>query len=131
MILVVDDEPLMREILALEFRKRKISYLTAASVQEAMDLVNLHPILLIVSDIRMPNGDGPLILDALDQRLLKQPKVIFMTGYSDYSEADLVKRGALGLIQKPTRIQYLVDEILLHYQTQGLPAFVNEDSVSN
>jgi two-component system, cell cycle sensor histidine kinase and response regulator CckA len=69
-VLVVDDEPLIRQVVALMLRQDGYSVLTADGGPEAISVSRAHngTIDLLVSDVVMPGMDGP----ALATRLLEK-----------------------------------------------------------
>jgi two-component system cell cycle sensor histidine kinase/response regulator CckA len=62
-ILVVDDEPAIRSLLALVLEQRGFSVLTAECGREALSLSRAHrgEIDLLISDVTMPEMDGPTL----------------------------------------------------------------------
>ena len=57
-ILVVDDEPDLREITSFELEYNGASVITAAGGYEALDIIKKNKINLVISDVRMPDGSG-------------------------------------------------------------------------
>jgi len=68
-ILIVDDEPFMRDLAARALRGVGYQARTAASGREALELFRRDPagVQLIVLDLRMPDMDGWATLEALRQ----------------------------------------------------------------
>jgi DNA-binding NtrC family response regulator len=81
-ILAVDDEPLMRNLLATVLQENGYAVLTADSGMQAIDVFHKHPgeIDLLITDIVMPGMDGPSLAAELQQ---SQPglKVLLISGY--------------------------------------------------
>jgi two-component system cell cycle sensor histidine kinase/response regulator CckA len=81
-ILVVDDEPGMREFLAAFFRAYDLQVFTAASAEEALSIweKKASEINAVVTDIVMPGMNGKALAEKLrsDRPTLK---IIFMSGY--------------------------------------------------
>jgi CheY-like chemotaxis protein len=100
-VLVVDDDDDLREIVALEFSGRGFEVRTAASGDEAVEVVQQAPIDLVVSDVRMPFGDGLDLLARIKTMRPPQPAVILMTGFADLNRDKAKALGAAGLIGKP------------------------------
>jgi two-component system LytT family response regulator len=84
--LVVDDEPLARQrILRLLARDPEFTVVAAcASAGEAVDIDPAAQVDLVLLDIRMPEGDGFSLLEALGERGI-DPFVIFVTAYSEHA----------------------------------------------
>ena len=57
-ILVVDDEPEIRESLARFLSKNGYGVATAASGNEALKIYQSTPVSVVISDMRMADGDG-------------------------------------------------------------------------
>jgi CheY-like chemotaxis protein len=109
-ILVVDDEPALRDILQKHLRLEGFHVWTAASGQEALDYCCDHSdeIAVILLDVRMPGLDGPQTLDGIRELGVDIP-VCFMTGNpGKYETSYLLRQGARHLFGKPFRM----DEIL-------------------
>ncbi len=100
-ILVVDDEILLREILRDEFEDAGFAVIEAENGRKAFDLIGQHKIALVVSDVRMPGGDGLELLDRVVAMGAGRPPLILVSGFSDITAADAQKRGAVALLGKP------------------------------
>jgi len=83
-ILLVEDEEAVRSFAARALKLRGYNVLEAAGGEEALDLVKSHAgtIDLIITDVVMPNMDGPTLVRAL-KRLRPDIQVIFMSGYAE------------------------------------------------
>ncbi len=107
-ILVVDDEPSMREFLVILLHKNGYGAHAAASGAEALTLLRQRHFDLIVSDIRMPDLSGLDLLENVKQQDLSIP-VVLITAYASPEDAVLaMKNGAYDYITKP----FKVDDIL-------------------
>jgi CheY-like chemotaxis protein len=85
-LLVVDDDPDVRDLTAEILRERGYRILEAGSGEEAVRLAADYPrtIHLLLTDVLMPRMDGPTLADLLRARRPGM-KVLFMTGYSGRS----------------------------------------------
>lgn len=107
-ILIVDDEPSMREFLAILLDKNGYAARAAASGAEALALLQQRHFDLIISDIRMPDLSGLALLENIKQQDLSIP-VVLITAYASPEDAVLaMKNGAYDYITKP----FKVDDIL-------------------
>jgi len=81
--LIVDDEPLARQLLTEYVRKVPFLNLVKAcsSALEAMEELRNHPVELLFLDIQMPEITGITFLKTLK----KKPMVILTTAYSEYA----------------------------------------------
>ena len=102
-ILVVDDEPLIRELLQLTLEQQGFSVFLAADGREALALYQAQrsTIALVLLDVRMPGLDGPATLTAL-RRLDPAICACFLTGHAGgYTDEELLERGAVRVFAKP------------------------------
>ncbi len=61
-VLVVDDEPLLRDTIELNLRREGYEVLLASDGQQALDMARSNPIDLMVLDIMLPEVDGLQVL---------------------------------------------------------------------
>ena len=80
-ILVVEDDPSVRALVASALAARGYHVTAAADGAEALALFEAHPVDLIVSDVVMPNLGGAAMARAL--RNTTPIRIIFMSGYVD------------------------------------------------
>lgn len=99
-VLLVDNEPLIRVVLAEVLRQNGFDVRTAGSGTEAVELAHLVPPALVLVDVQMPGLSGWDTLDRLRQERPSLP-VLMMSGADFYEEA--LARGATGFISKPYR----------------------------
>jgi two-component system, OmpR family, response regulator len=78
-ILIVDDDPLMRESLAHVLSDRGYEVLTAADGEEAGSLLRDGPVALVITDIYLGKGDGFALIKALRSQGQSFP-IIAMSG---------------------------------------------------
>lgn len=100
-VLVVDDEEFIREIITEILKFEGIETLEAKNGLEALSVLANNQIDLVLSDIRMPDLDGYQMLKKIQEVASADMPVIFITGYSDYSDQKLMIQGAKQIIQKP------------------------------
>lgn len=107
-ILVVDDEPDLKEIIASEFEYMGAKVFQAQNVTEAKSILEIQKIDLVVSDIRMPGGDGIDLVRYLRTKALPGPAIILITGFADISYEDAYNLGVESLISKPFNLDELI-----------------------
>lgn len=100
-ILIVDDDSDVLLTLCELFDSLGFSVHTAGDVFGAFREVEARPIHLVLSDIRMPNSNGVDLLRMLRVRNVDEPKVLFVSGFSDYKIEELYHLGAEGYFPKP------------------------------
>src|SRR3989339_712720 len=99
-ILIVDDEEAVRELLALNLSDLYDAD-TADSVKEAVKKIELSKYALVITDMKMPGGNG---LDLIKLIKEKSPEtiVIAITGFSSVEDAiSALKLGAEEYVLKP------------------------------
>ncbi|MFQ5535541.1 MAG: ATP-binding protein [Sphingomonadales bacterium] len=115
-ILLVEDEDAVRIFAARALRNKGYTVLEASSGEAALEFVNHHdgPIHLLISDIVMPEMDGPsLVRHATERR--KDMKVIFISGYTEDAFRKKIDREQISFLPKPFSLKQLaltVKEVL-------------------
>lgn len=112
-ILLVDDEVEITELLGDVLRIRGFDVAEANSGSEAVEKAESADFDVVITDIRMPDMDGLQLMDVLKNR---HPKLgfIVISGYSVYSEAEILKKGAYCFLHKPVSPVSII-ESLQHY----------------
>ncbi len=100
-ILVVDDEPLQREIMKTILEREGYPVLCAASGSEALALMKKTPADLVLTDLKMTGMDGIELLAAIPRGLVPPP-VILVTAHGTIDSAvEAVRNGAFDYLTKP------------------------------
>jgi len=101
-LLLVDDEPNVRNALRRQLRRDGYRILTAESAAEGLELLALHEVQVVLSDQRMPNMNGTEFLNRV-KALYPDTVRIVLSGYTDLdSVTEAVNRGAIfKFITKP------------------------------
>ncbi len=119
-ILVVDDEHTMRDFLTASMSGR-YQVRSASDAQEAMALLREEPADLVLTDVRMPGGDGLSLLAALQQELPNPPIVVVMTAFGTIQEAvEATKRGAVDYLTKPFGLDQLEHTLQRAFELRAL-----------
>ncbi|RJP82466.1 MAG: sigma-54-dependent Fis family transcriptional regulator [Desulfobacteraceae bacterium] len=101
-ILIIDDDPIIQELLFAHVEQSKNIPFVAGSLHQAVKLADTTEFDLIFLDVRLPDGNG---LEALPRfkQLPSQPEVVIITAVGDAEGAEMaIKSGAWSYIQKPT-----------------------------
>lgn len=113
-ILLVEDEPSVRELTTHILRQLGYTVLEADSGEQALRLVQQHnqvPIHLLLSDVVMPRMSGRELMQKL-HALRPDVKVLLMSGYADDA---IARHGALepsvGFLQKPFSPEALASKV--------------------
>jgi len=114
-ILIVDDEPLIRESLYEILRIDGYSVQMAQSGEEALELLQRAPVHIVVTDFKLPQMNGIELLDIIKKDYSKA-EVILITGYGSIETAvEAMKKGAYDYITKPINdeeIKVLISKIV-------------------
>ena len=105
-ILVVDDESLIRVLVADVGESLGHEVLTAASIKEGQDLAQ-RGVDIVLLDVLLPDGDGLAHVETFSQ-LPGRPDVIIITGHGNADAAEAALRsGAWEYLVKPLRVRDL------------------------
>ena len=102
-ILVVDDEPGLREMLSILFRREKYEVTICPGFVTAREAIRNAPAAfgVVLTDLMMPDGSGLDVLTLAKERSL-ETEVIVMTAHSTVETAiEAMKRGAYDFVTKP------------------------------
>jgi DNA-binding NtrC family response regulator len=109
-ILIVDDEAEIRTILREVFESQGCRVLEAASGNGAFRLIKAHNIDVVISDIRMSDGNGLDLLRNIKAHHPDRPIVFLITGFSAIEDEYNVS-GAAGIFQKPFDLDDIVSKV--------------------
>jgi CheY-like chemotaxis protein len=102
-VLVVDDEVVVLTVLREALRRGGYRVTTAASAEEAIDLMRKRRFDLVLTDKNLPGASGLEVL-RVARTLDPAPAVVLITGYSSYDSAvEALDIGAHDYIEKPIR----------------------------
>lgn len=109
-ILVVDDDDTLREAIVFELNRRHFKTREAANGNDALNIVKTCKIHLVVSDVKMPGGDGIELLKKLREIDPSLPVLIFISGFCDLLPADAISMGARRFFEKPfNRAEFMTE----------------------
>jgi excisionase family DNA binding protein len=103
-VLVVDDEPSIRDLLAKTLALAEYEVDLAPDGKTALERLRIVPYDLLITDLRMPGVDGLTVIREA-RRLRPDIPVIIITGYSSEASAiEAVTLGVSGYWTKPFRV---------------------------
>ena len=112
-ILIVDDDVAFGVMLKTWFQKNDWDVELVSTMDKAFQAVNACQYELILSDLRLPDGDGIIFLTYLREKNILTPFII-MTGYADVQTAvNAIKLGAFDYLKKPIIPEVLQQKIEL------------------
>ena len=109
-ILCVDDEVDILELFRDEFVDNGFKVIEASNGTDAFELYQNNKVDCIVSDIRMPGGDGVSLVKNVKEAGADIP-IFLVTGFSDYTAEDLSGLGVNAVIFKPFDLEEVVEMI--------------------
>ncbi len=110
-LLIVEDEPDLREPLAIEFQSLGCTVFQAENGKTAFEISKREPLDVVISDIRMPGGDGVELLKNLKAHNHGFPVVMLITGFSDLSKEEAYHLGAEAILGKPFDLDEIGDAV--------------------
>lgn len=100
-ILIVDDEKLQREIIILTLKKERYELSEAASVKDALSMLEKDEFDLILTDLMMPGQTGMELLEQV-HKIDPEQCIIIMTAHGSIKTAvEAIQKGAFNYLEKP------------------------------
>ncbi len=122
-ILVVDDEPRLVDVIALNLNLEGYDVSESFSGRQALDEFNMRAPDMVILDIVMPDMDGFEVLQKIRSR--SDVPIVVVTSLSDDNHAiRALELGADDFISKPFRLDALVSQVkvtLDRQQSKSLP----------
>ncbi|MDH6357923.1 sigma-54 dependent transcriptional regulator [Parabacteroides sp. PF5-9] len=120
-ILLVEDDVSYGTMLKNWIVKNGYDALLVHSVKQAKEAINKNEIQLILTDLRLPDGDGIMLLTWVKEQK-KVPVVIIMTSYGEIQSAvSAMKIGASDFLEKPINPVVLKQKIEQAFQQEAKP----------
>jgi response regulator RpfG family c-di-GMP phosphodiesterase len=121
-ILVVDDERVIREILAEFLALEGFTVNTVEDGEKALTELRLHPYDLLITDLKMPRLSGLQLLERVEQERLGVLTVL-MTGFGTVETAiEAMKKGAYDYLLKPFKVEEVIHVVQRALYRQRLQA---------
>lgn len=106
-VLVVDDEPDIRELIDLTLCRMGLHAVCVGSVSEAKAVLDAEPFSLCLTDMRLPDGEGLAIVEYIAAHHARTP-VAVITAYGSAGNAvAALKAGAFDYLAKPVGLDQL------------------------
>ncbi len=108
-VLVVDDEVNLRFAVERGLRRAGHHADSASTVRQAIERLRSHPYDTVVTDLRMPGGDGLELIQWLGS-YSPSTKILVVSAYiTDEFRAEYENQGAIGMLDKPVEIAKLIE----------------------
>lgn len=106
-VLIVDDEPDIRELLEITLTRMGLETNSAEDLQQAKQRLQTHPFDLCLTDMRLPDGNGIDLVRHIQQHYAHIP-VAMITAHGNMESAiEALKAGAFDFVAKPVDLQVL------------------------
>jgi len=116
-VLVVEDEPVIRELMAILLEDEGYAVQQAVDGLQALEMLEQHGVDLVLSDVKMPRLDGASLVQCLRSRGDTIP-VVLMSAV--YAEVDLP---GVCFLRKPVNCEHLLTIIAAALREIGRTAF--------
>jgi DNA-binding response OmpR family regulator len=111
----VDDEPPVREMLTLYFRKKGFDVTTATTIKEALERVDKGSYDAAILDINLAEENGLELLGIIRKKHEKLPVIMFTAMGEDRELLDqAMAAGANGFMCKTETLETLFNEVCRH-----------------
>jgi DNA-binding NtrC family response regulator len=129
-ILIVEDEPIVRNLLQSIFARHKYAVVCAPNLSEASACIGRDAFDLIMLDLRLPDGDGQKFLEQV-MALPERPLVVMVTGYGTIESAvGCMRAGAFDYVLKPfspSQIEIILRKAQAYRQLVSVNRLLTDD----
>jgi two-component system cell cycle sensor histidine kinase/response regulator CckA len=110
-LLLVEDEDMVRAVAERALTRQGYTVITASDGEEGLArFEDSGPFDLVVSDVVMPNMDGPAMASQLRQRAPDLP-ILFMSGYAEEQLRQTISLDQVHFLPKPFSVAQIVDAV--------------------
>lgn len=110
-VFIIDDEPAIRDALALMIAQENLNVMTFESAEQFLAEYKTCELGCAIVDIRMAGMDGLQLQETLNKRHVPIP-VIFLTGHGDIPmSVKAMKAGAVDFLTKPVTREKLINAV--------------------
>ncbi|RME34889.1 MAG: sigma-54-dependent Fis family transcriptional regulator [Gammaproteobacteria bacterium] len=106
-VLIVDDEPDIRELLSITLSRMGLDCATASDLAEAHRLLAQEEFDLCLTDMRLPDGDGLELVGHIQRHCPRLPVAVITAHGNMESAISALKLGAFDFLSKPVELETL------------------------
>lgn len=121
LVLVIDDEPDIRELLEITLKRMDLNCLCAKDLAEARQLLQKQVFNICLTDMKLPDGDGVEFVGYIQDHYPNMPVAVITAHGSMETAIQALKSGAFDFLTKPvdlTSLRTLVSSALkLSFET--------------
>lgn len=108
-ILIVDDEPDIRELLEITLGRMSLQTSSAQDLTSAKELLSSENFNLCLTDMRLPDGDGIELVEYIQENFSQIPVAMITAHGNTETAIKALKAGAFDFVSKPVDLQKLRD----------------------
>ena len=105
--LIIDDEPDIRELIALTLTRMGLDYHSAANLEEARHLLEAYSFDVCLTDMRLPDGNGVEFVKTIHSIQPRLPVAVITAHGNMDAAVEAMKNGAYDFVSKPVDINQL------------------------
>lgn len=122
-VLLVEDDTSIRRFVEMALEDMPITLCQAPTLAQARVELAAGPVVLVISDMMLPDGSGAELLHALGQTSPPRPRLVaFSAGVTADRRAALLGMGVDEVLDKPISLQALEDCVRRALPAGGAPA---------
>jgi len=106
-VLIVDDEPDIRELLEITLGRMDLLTLSASNLEEALHHLNSNDFHLCLTDMKLPDGNGIELVREIQSDYPHIPVAVITAHGSTETAISALKSGAFDFVSKPVDIRKL------------------------
>lgn len=106
-ILVIDDEPDIRELLEITLKRMELKCLCAENLAQARQLLKKHTFNICLTDMKLPDGDGVEFVSYIQNHYPDMPVAVITAHGSMETAIQALKSGAFDFLTKPVDLASL------------------------
>ena len=114
-ILIIDDEPDIRELLEITINRMGLATTSVADINSAMSALKKNQFQLCLTDMKLPDGEGLEVIEYIESHCPQTP-VAMITAFGSLETAiNALKAGAFDYLTKPVdidRLRQLIENAL-------------------
>ncbi len=129
-ILVVDDEPDIRELLEITLSRMNLDSHAAANVREAKTLLDNQSFDLCLTDMKLPDGTGIELVEHIQTQFPHIPVAVITAFGSMETAIKALKAGAFDFVSKPIDLNMLRGLVDSALKVSSTPIDISSDGTS-
>ncbi len=111
-ILVVDDDSLVRWYTERSLKKWGYEVITASNIHDAIKHLNGGKFDVLLTDLRMPDGNGAELLEKISEIATNKPKVIVCSSFIAADMTTDIKKKDFIILKKPFNLWELRNAVV-------------------